>query len=792
MPYIGASMKRLEDPRLLSGRGCYVADVQLAGMLHAAVVRSSHAHAAIRRVDARAALALPGVEAVLAYGDIAAHARPIPMRLSPLPELEGGLQYPLASDRVRYVGEPIAVVVAQTHYLAEDARELVQVDYEPLPAVTSVVDALRPGAVVLHEPFGSNLAASFSVENGPVGDSFARAALVVEDQFRIQRHTGVPLETRGLVAAYDLRGGRLTVWGPTKVPHFNRRVLSDLLGLPEHRIHFREPDVGGGFGVRGEFYPEDFLIPFLAIRLNCPVQWLEDRLEHLVATNHSREQEHKAALALDENGRILGLRVRFANDMGGYIRTHGATVPTMTAAMLPGPYRVPAYACEVQCVFTNKTPSGTYRGPGRFEAAFVRERLIDLAAEALDLEPAELRLRNLILPDEMPYDVGARALGMDIVYDSGDYPRLMHEALAAADAPGFRLRQRQAWQDGRYLGMGIGFFVEKAGLGPWEMARVELDATGGVLVFTGSASVGQGIETILAQIVADQLLVAPDRIQVIHGDTDRIPYGGGAFASRGTVLAGSAAYQAAQNLKQKVLRLAAHHLEAAPNDVELVVGGVQVCGAPDRALSIVEVASLAQPGPALAAGEEPGLSETAFFSVDHMTYPYGLHLAEVEVDVETGRVNIERYLVAYDVGRAVNPILVEGQLVGGLAQGIGGALYEQLVYDAEGQFISATFMDYLLPSVLEVPAPTVLLRENAPSPLNPLGVKGAGEGGAVGASAALANAVVDALRPLGVRVNELPLTPDQVLRLIQAKRLQAEDPADPSVPPTGQAAALEP
>ena len=770
MPYIGASLKRLEDPRLLAGHGCYVADVHLAGMLEAAIVRSTRAHAQIRRIDTRAALVLPGVVAVLTFADIAARARPIPMRLSPLPELTCGLQYPLAGERVRYVGEPIAVVAAESRYLAEDALELIEVEYEPLPVVTSVEAALRPEAPALHEAFGRNLAARFRVETGDVDEAFARAAVVVEDRFRIQRHSGVPLETRGLVADYDAGRGDLTVWGPTKVPHFNRSVLAEMLDLPEQRIHFREPDVGGGFGVRGEFYPEDFLLPFLAMQLGRPLRWIEDRPEHLIAANHSRQQEHDAALALDADGRILGLRVQFANDMGAYVRTHGATVPSLTAAMLPGPYRIPAYRCEVECVLTNKTPTGTYRGPGRFEAVFVRERLLDLAAGALELEPAELRRLNFVRPEQMPYDVGTRALGTEIVYDSGDYPRLLGEVLALAHLPAFRERQRRARKLGRYLGLGIACFVEKAGLGPWEMARVEVDERGGVLVFTGCASLGQGVETCLAQIVADQLQVRPADIRVIHGDTDRIPYGNGAFASRGTVLAGGSAHRAAEQLRAKLLRLAARQLEVDLGDLELADEQVRVRGAPEHGLSLAEIARLARPDSALASGEEPGLSETAFFSVEDMTYPYGVHLAEVEVDPETGRVALERYLVGYDVGRAVNPRLVEGQLVGGLAQGIGGTLLEELAYDGDGQLLSATFMDYLLPSAMDVPGPTILLREDAPSPLNPLGVKGAGEGGTVAASGAIANAVADALRPLGVRVSEMPLSPERVRRLIAQGR----------------------
>lgn len=774
MPYVGSSVKRKEDLRLLTGRGRYVGDVGHVGMLHATIVRSRHGHARIRGIRAKEALAAPGVAAVLTWADIAPIAKPIPMRLSPLTSLERFLQHPLAEDRVRYVGEPVAVVVADSRYRAEDAAELVEVEYDPLPAVVDGRTALEPGATILHEAIGTNLAAEFSVAVGDVDAAFASADLQFRERLKVQRHTAVPLETRGLVAEWDSGRGILTVWGPTKVPHFNRAVLADVLGLAELRIHFVEPDVGGGFGVRGEFYPEDFLIPLLAMRVGRAVQWIEDRQEHFHATNHSREQEHDFELAVRRDGTILGLRDRIVNDMGAYIRTHGATVPTLTSAMLPGPYLVPNYRCEVRCALTNKTPTGTYRGPGRFEATFVRERMIDAAARRLGLDPAEVRRRNFVPSDRMPYDVGVDALGTRIEYDSGDYAGLFEKALAAVDYPRLRTEQAEARADGRTVGIGIGFFVEKSGLGPWEYARVEVDRTGGVFVYSGLASVGQGLETSLAQVCADELGVAYDDVTVFHGDTDLVPFGAGAFASRGAVLASNSALLAARAVKEQTLEVAARLLEVGPEDLELADGRVGVRGAPERGLSLAEVARAVGPGRTPAVGSTPEvvtaglmqrLSAEAFFEVDHMAYPYGVHVALVEVDRETGTIALRRYLIAYDVGRAINPMLVEGQIVGGSAQGIGGSLLEGFVYDESGQLLNASLMDYCLPTAMEMPPRVeVLLLQDAPSPLNPLGVKGSGEGGTVGCPAAIANAVVDAL---GVEAYELPLTPERVREMAQ-------------------------
>jgi carbon-monoxide dehydrogenase large subunit/6-hydroxypseudooxynicotine dehydrogenase subunit gamma len=599
-----------------------------------------------------------------------------------------------------------------------------------------------------------NVACAFELASGDVDAALARADLVIDERFSTNRLTATPLECRGLAAHFE--AGRLTVWGAAKVPHFNRSVLARLLGLAEERVRLVETDVGGGFGARGEFYPEDYLIPFLAMRLGRPVGWIEDRREHLVAINHSRQQEVRVRAGVGADGTVLGLDVRIDNDHGAYVRTHGATVPEIGATLLPGPYRIPGYRASVRCVLTNKTPTGTFRGPGRFEGTFVRERLMDVIARRLGLDPAEVRRRNLVAPTELPFDRGTSGLGVRTVYDTGDYPALLDTALQTIDYASFRGRQADERRRGRWLGAGLAAFVEKSGLGPWEYARVEVDLRGRVTLYSGGASVGQGMETALAQITADGLGVHPDQVEVVHGDTDRVARGNGAFASRLTVVGGSAAFRAARHLRERVLTEAARLLEAAPDDLDLREGLVQVRGAPARALRLADVAQYA-----------PSLSAEDTYQVEHMTYPGGVHACIVEVDLATGQVRIDRYAIAYDIGRAVNPMLVAGQLQGGLAQGIGGALLEELVYDPEGQPLTSTFMDYLLPTSHEVPDADLCVLETTPTPLNPLGVKGVGEGGCTGAGACIANAVEDALAPLGVTIRTLPLSPAEVRRLIR-------------------------
>jgi carbon-monoxide dehydrogenase large subunit len=764
-PTFGTSVRRKEDPRLLTGRGKYAADFRLPGMLHGAVVRSPHAHARLGAIRTKAALGLHGVAAVITGDELGAIGR-IPVRLGPRPSIVACLQPPLARDKVRYVGEPVAFVVAESRYVAEDALDLVEIDYEPLPPVADARRGAERGASVLHESIDGNVVAVLHTQKGDGAAAMAGAHTRVKERFAVQRHTGVPMETRGLTAAFNAGTGVLSLWGVAKVPHFNRQVLADLLDYPEHLIQFVELEVGGGFGVRGEFYPEDLLVPWAARRLGRPVQWIEDRREHLMATNHSRQQWHETEIGFDRDGRIVALVDRFVTDMGAYIRTHGVVVPELTAALLPGPYRVPNYTSEIHCVLTNKTPTGTYRGPGRFECTFVRERLMDIAAARLGVDPLDLRRRNFITPAEMPYDVGGASLAQRTVYDCGDYASALDAALGALDYPAAREQQAEARRQGRYVGIGVGCLVEKAGLGPWEYARVEVDATGHVVVYSGIAAVGQGIDTTLAQVCADELNVSPESITVVHGDSARVPFGVGGFASRGAAVALPAMTGAARKVRDKILRVAEGVLEAAAADLVLEGGAVHVRGVPDRTVSFRTLARAAVPGPA---GMEPGLYAEHFFEAPKMTYPYGTHAAMVEVDVETATITILRYAIAYDVGKAVNPMIVDGQLVGALAQGIGGAIFEELAYDDQGQLLTTTFMDYLIPTAMEMPVSTaVRILEDTPTPLNPLGVKGAGEGGSSGCGGALANAVSDALSPLGISITALPLSPDRLSALIRA------------------------
>jgi CO/xanthine dehydrogenase Mo-binding subunit len=754
---IGSSPLAKEDLPLLTGTGRFVDDLARAGALHACVVRSPLAHARIGSIDTSAATRLPGVEAVVTAEDLPPGLEPIPMRMFSDERLDRYLQHPLARDVVRYSGDPLAVVLADSRYLAEDAAELVEVEYEALPPVVAPDEAVDADAPLLQPETGTNRAGGFTIEWGDVDQAFADAAHVVEERIVCGRHGAVPLETRGLLAEIDEASGTLTVLGAAKIPHINRRILARLLEWPEERIRLIEVHVGGGFGARGEFYPEDFLIPYCAFLLRRPIAWAEDRGEHLRAANHSREQVHEIGLALDSEGRFLALRDRFLNNTGAYIRTHGLVVPGMTAALLPGPYRWAAYRCEVNQVVTNKTPAGTYRAPGRYEANFVRERMIDIAARMIGVDPVELRRRNLVAPTAFPYDVGTHTDGHPVVYDSGDYPRLVELGLERFDYGRWRSWRQEA-PAGTRRGVGIALFVEKSGIARWDYARAELVNTGEVHVFSGGASLGQGIETVLAQICAEYVGVDYEHVRVFHGDTGVIPEGMGAFGSRATSLGGSAVMRCSIQLRDRILELASAQLGLAAS--ELTVAGDRVVsldgGGPS--ISLADLYERSRPN----GSDEPGLSEEARFESEDMTFPYGVHCAAVEVDTETGGVGVVHYTVAYDIGRAINPVLIEGQIVGGVAQGVGGALFEELAYDEEGQLVSGSFVDYLLPTAAEVPPVDVLITEDAPTSRNPLGAKGAGEGGTAAAGAAIANAVSDAL---GAEVTRLPLSPERVVDL---------------------------
>jgi carbon-monoxide dehydrogenase large subunit len=605
---------------------------------------------------------------------------------------------------------------------------------------------------------------------GDLGAAFRVAHAVVELDLTIGRHSGVPLETRGAIARYDAARDVLEMHGAAKVPHWNRDNIARMLRRDPSTVHLIEGHVGGGFGIRGELYPEDVLVCLAALRLGRPVKWIEDRREHLIAANHSRQQYHHIRAAVDADGRILGIDDEFFHDQGGYVRTHAATVPDLTAAMLPGPYRVPTYRALGHVRLTNKTPGGTYRAPGRYESTFVRERLMDAIAGRLGIDRIEIRRRNLIAKEEMPFTRPLATLGTEIVLDSGDYAGLLDKALAAIRWNVLQaelLRRRAA---GECVGAGVAIFVEKSGLGPFDGVRLSVDTSGLVEVVTGAASVGQGVETVVAQICADALGVDYRRVRVIHGRTDRIAFGQGAFASRVTVMTGEATRLAAVELRKKAIEIASELLQQSPDMLDVVDGKIVRKGAAvGPSMTLGEIAKALEPASKLRGARPPGLAAEGWFYTYHMNYPYGVHIAVACVDRGTGNTTIERYLVAYDVGRAVNPMLVEGQIAGGFAQGLGGALLEEFLYDDRGEPLSVTFADYLMPTAREVPALDVVITEDAPSPLNPLGLKGAGEGGANAVGAAIATAIDDAIGIPGA-ITRLPVTPQRLREILRRSK----------------------
>ena len=764
--YIGAPIRRKEDKRFLTGQGQFVDDVTLPNLHHAAILRSPHAHAQVLSIDISSALEAEGVLDIITYKDIeaAVEPKPIPIRMRTYVGIERFLQYPLANDKVRYVGEPVAVVVAKNRYLAEDALDAIVVDYHLLPPVMDVWQSMK-GDSLLFEEHGTNLAYEYASSLGDVERAFNEADYTRKEEFRCHRHTANPLETRGLVASYSSGREELTVWGETKVPHFNRGVLSSLLQMPEHRIHYIEPDVGGGFGVRGEFYPENFLVPFAAKKCKVPVKWIEDRLEHLISANHSREHICELEIAAKKDGTILGMRTKIYGALGGYVRTHGASVPVSTAAMLKGPYHIPNYEWDVKCLLTNKVGMGTFSAPGRYESCFFRERLLDIMASDLGIDPAELRLKNFIPQSAMPYELGkTRPEEPSIFYDSGDYPAVFKKALELIDYETTKHLNGQN-HSGKLHGVGLASFVKSTGTGtPYEGARIAITGPEAIAVYLGIATLGQGHETVMAQICADGLGVPIEYISVYHGSTDLFPFSGGTFASRGTTLAGNAVFGAAQILKERILQISAGHLDVNPSELQFVRGHVYRNNSPnaDPVMTLGDVLDLAT----LTNQDnqyEVGLETTHIFQSSQPCYPCGSHAVHLTVDPETGEIEILKYVFAEDVGRVVNPLLLTGQVVGAAAQGVGASILEELVYDNDGQLLSGSFMDYLLPTSVDVPKFEVAILDLDPSPINPLGVKGAGEIGIVATGAALSNAVSNAL---GVQVRDLPLSPSKIKELI--------------------------
>ena len=760
--WVGRSLKRHEDERLLRGDGRFVADLSLPGQLHVAFVRSPFAHARIDRIDSGAALEQPGVVTVVTRDDVPAGPLPPFLWDTPPEKLVRALQPdlrpchpPLLASNALYAGQALAAVVAESRYLAEDAAELVEVDYAPLEPVPDVDRALAAGAPVVHDGWADNVAVRFVVGKGDVEAGLARAAVVVRERFSIQRQAGLPMETRGALGTFDAASGQLTLWSATQNAHPLRRALARVTGLAAERIRVIAPDVGGGFGIKGVLYPEDLLVGLLAIRLGRPVKWIEDRLEHMLSAVHAREQQHEVELGLDEDGMILALRDDILVDTGAY-NPLGLVIPYNTIAHLMGPYRVPAFEATARGVITTKVPTAPYRGAGRPEAVFAVERAMDLAARRLGLDPVELRLRNLVQPDEMALDTGILYRdGEPLVLDAGDLPAALRRV---TELVGWDERDDDRLE-GRLLGRGVGVYVEGTGIGPYEGALVEVKEDGRVSVKTGACSQGQGHATVFAQVCADHLGVDPDAVDFVGGDTEGLEKGWGTVASRCAVVAGNAVASAAGEVREQILRLAGEELEIAPADLVVDQGRVTPIGSPERALDLASVARLAR------AGGTP-LSATTYYEPPTVTWSSGAHAVVVAVDPETGEVELLRYAVVHDCGREINPMIVAGQVHGGVAQGIGGALYEEVVYDEEGQLLTGTLADYLVPTAGEVPVLAVEALET-PSRLNPLGIRGVGEGGAIGPPAAIANAVEDALRGSGCVVRRTPLTPSYVRSLVE-------------------------
>lgn len=755
--FIGTPMERREDLRFLRGRGEYVDDVAMPGLLYAVILRSSVAHGRLISIDASAALKVPGVHSVITGADMPGGPPIIPMRLQPLPEFKPFEQPVIAHDKVRYVGEPIAVVLATSVAVGEDALEAIAVEIEDLPPVADWQTAAKNQSV-LFEKQATNRSLVFQARKGDADAAFANAPYVRREYLRTGRHYGLTMEPRGVMATWDDAKDKLTVYGAAKVPFFNRRILSAQIGVPVEQIEMIENDVGGGYGARGEFYPEDFLIPFAARHVKRPVKWIEDRRENLMAMNHAREEECDLEVACARDGTILAIRGEVHTDMGAYMRTNGAVGARNVSQFMAGPYRVAHVKIDSSLWMTNKTPVGTYRGPGRFEANFFFERMIDMVAADLGIDRIEFRRKNLIKSSEQPYQIAhVQPTDAKDEYDSGEYSETLDRALKEIDWPKLSSLQGKLI-DGKYHGLGVVCFVEGGAAGPKESARIEVNKDGTMSVYMGTSSVGQGVETVFAQIAADALEVPIERIhQVYHGSTAYVSDGYGAYHSRSTVMGGSAVLDATNNFMAVLRQAAGKRMGCAESNVTLDVDKVSGGG---QSMALKEFAGLT--------------AEGAFLNKKH-TYSYGAHVAHITVDAKLGRIEIVDYVVVQDVGRAVNPLTLRGQVLGSLVQGLGGAILEDLKYDEDGQFLTGSLADYLLPTATDFPNLRCVVLDDYPSPINPLGAKGAGEGGIIAAGGCMANAVANALQSFGAEPRQLPLSPTYIWELVQAGRKQAAE-----------------
>ena len=768
---LGTSIKRREDPRLITGESTYVDDIKLLGMLHMAVLRSPYGHARINSINTDAARNHPGVVAVYTAEDLKGAVSSVPVAV-PLNKIaEGmGVRGPLAEGKVRFYGDPIAVVIADDRYTARDARDMIEVDYEPLPAVVDVEKAMQPDSPLLYEEFGTNVPFGMHPPTDEIDKVFeetkANGGVVVKTRIVNQRVAPVPMETRGVVASYNKGDKKLTVWSSSQIPHLLRNLLAGQVGLPQHQVHVIVPEVGGGFGCKLNVYPEETLAAFASMKTGKPVKWIEDRSENLAATIHGRDQVDYIEAAATKDGKITGLKIHGISDLGSYCQIFTDVI--MIAFGFPvscGAYDIPAIHLSADIVFTNKVPTDAYRGAGRPEATYAIERAIDLVARELGKDPAEVRRLNFVKPDQFPYKSAAGA-----VYDTGNYEGALDKALEIVGYQNLRAEQAQKRAEGKLMGIGLSSYIEICGFGPkgsapvglYESARMRVEQSGDVMVYSGSSPHGQGEETTFAQIVAEEFSIPVDNVVILHGDTDSTPEGRGTYGSRTTAVGGTAVFQAAQRLKEKMKQIAAHMLEASPSDVTLEDGKFSVAGSPQKAVSFADVALTANLSNTLAPGIEPGLETTVFFEPEACVFPFGTHVCVVEVDKETGEATIKRFVAVDDCGRQLNPMIVEGQVHGGLAQGIGQAMVEGVVYGDDGQLLTATLMDYAMPVAHELPHfetdSTV-----TPTPVNPLGVKGVGEAGTIGSTPAVANAIADAL---GVAHVDMPYKPEKLWKII--------------------------
>ncbi len=778
----GSGIRRREDPRLITGSATYTDDLTLPRMAHAAMLRSPHAHARITSIDTSRAAAAPGVVAAYTHADTEGAVAPAPCAWHlPDSDLKMADYHCLAKDVVRYVGDIVAVVVAESRYAAEDALELVDVGYEPLPAVIDPEAAAAEGAPQLHDEIAGNQAFHWQVAGGDVDAAFAEAEVVVSDRIIQQRLIPNAMEPRAALASYTRATGELTVWNTTQNPHIVRFLTSLVLGLSEDKIRVIAPEVGGGFGSKIAAYPADFVTMFCSRKLGRPVKWTETRTENYQATTHGRDHVQQVELAAKKDGTVLGLRCTVHAGMGAYLSTAAPGIPTILhGLMLSGVYTMPAVREDVYGIYTNGTPVEAYRGAGRPEATFMLERMMDVLAARLDMDPADVRRKNLIPRFEDGHDVVT-----SLTYDSGDYPAALDKVLSHADYAGLRARQKAGPANGAYLGLGLATYVEICGLGPsqvagaigfqgglWESAIVRFHPSGKVHVFIGASPHGQGEETTFAQIVGSELGVDPQDVKVFHGDTDNTPMGWGTYGSRTTAVGGAALALTARKIRDKAKVIAAHLLEAAVEDMEYEDGKFFVKGAPDQHKTIGDIALMANVAWNMPKGVEAGLEASTFYDPPNFTFPFGAHLAVVEVDAETGAVTLKRYVALDDCGPQINPVIVEGQVHGGVVQGVGQALWEEAVYDEGGQLVTGSMLDYALPRADLLPDIEVLSTVT-PSPHHPLGVKGIGEAGTIASTAAVYNAVLDALRPLGVSSVRMPLTPERVWQAIRDAKKSA-------------------